>query len=290
MFQQTNLVSDQPGVAQITDPNLVNPWGIALGPNGGTLWVSDNGTGLASLFRGGVNGSPFIQNPGLTEVNGLGAPTGQVFNSTSDFVIHAANGDSAPAFFIFVSEDGTITAWNPNVPKPAPSSQAQLAVDVPDAVFKGVAIASDGASNFLFATDFHNGQVDVFDKNFAPVAEAKGAFINFEQKVAGIKQRLNAPKFKEYFNQAQLFLNSLAPHEYDHLVGPFTFELSKCDDEIVTTNMIKRLNDIDFEFAKVSLPLLEVLPCFRCLLLDGGVECWCSGAGETCSPQSRQER
>jgi uncharacterized protein (TIGR03118 family) len=176
VFQQTNLVSDQPGVAQITDPNLVNPWGIALGPNGGTLWVSDNGTGMASLFRGGVNGSPFIQNPGLTEVSGLGAPTGQVFNGTSDFVIRAANGDSAPALFIFVSEDGTITAWNPNVPKPAPSSQAQLAVDVPDAVFKGVTIASDGANNFLFATDFHNGKVDVFDKNFAPVAEAKGAF------------------------------------------------------------------------------------------------------------------
>jgi uncharacterized protein (TIGR03118 family) len=99
-----------------------------------------------------------------------------VFNGTSDFVIRAPNGDSAPAFFIFVSEDGAITAWNPNVPKPAPSTQAQLAVDVPDAVFKGVTIASDGANNFLFATDFHNGQVDVFDKNFAPVAEAKGAF------------------------------------------------------------------------------------------------------------------
>jgi uncharacterized protein (TIGR03118 family) len=176
VFQQTNLVSDQPGVAQITDPNLINAWGIALGPNGGTLWISDNGTGMASLFRGGVNGSPFIQNPAPPEVSGLGAPTGQVFNGTSDFVIHAANGDSAPAFFIFVSEDGTITAWNPNVPKPAPSTQAQLAVDVPGAVFKGVAIDNDGTNNFLFATDFHNGQVDVFDKNFAPVAEAKGAF------------------------------------------------------------------------------------------------------------------
>src|SRR6266446_4298633 len=82
VFQQTNLVSDQPGVAQITDPNLVNPWGIAVGPNGGTLWVSDNGAGVTSLFRGGVNGSPFIQNVAPPEVTGLGAPTGQVFNGT----------------------------------------------------------------------------------------------------------------------------------------------------------------------------------------------------------------
>ncbi len=176
VFRQINLVSDQPGVAPITDPNLVNAWGIALGPTGGTLWVSDNATGMTSLFKGGVAGSPFVQNPGLTEVTGLGAPTGQVFNGTGQFVIHDANGDSAPAVFIFVSEDGTITAWNPNVPPPAPSSQAQLAGSVPGAVFKGVTIAGDGTNNFLFVTDFHNGKVDVFDSNFAPVTLPAGAF------------------------------------------------------------------------------------------------------------------
>ena len=98
-----------------------------------------------------------------------------------------------------------------------------------------------------------------------PPAEEKsdstGAFISFEQEVAGIKKRLNAPKFKEYYNQAQLFINSLAralpfyipnvAHEYDHLVSAFTFELSKCDDEVVVVNSIKRLNDIDFDLAKV---------------------------------------
>ena len=62
--QQTNLVSDQPGVAPITDPKLVNAWGIALARPMARLWVSDNGTGQTSLFKGGVNGSPFIQNPG----------------------------------------------------------------------------------------------------------------------------------------------------------------------------------------------------------------------------------
>jgi uncharacterized protein (TIGR03118 family) len=180
-FQQTNLVSDQPGVAPITDPNLVNPWGIALGPTGGTLWVSDNGTGQTSLFKGGVNGSPFIQNPGLTEVNGLGAPTGQVFNGTSQFVIHGPDGSSGPAIFIFVSEDGTITGWDPAVPHststpPVPSNQAQLAFSDPTAVFKGVTIANDGTGNFLYATDFHNGKVDVFDSSFNPVTLPSTAF------------------------------------------------------------------------------------------------------------------
>ena len=155
--QQTNLVSDQPGVAPVTDPNLINPWGIALPPNG-AMWVSDNGAGRTSLFRGDVNGSPFVQNPGLTVVNGLGAPTGQVFNGTGQFVIHSANGDSGTALFIFVSELGNITGWNPNVPKstatpPVPSDQAQLAVSVPGAIFKGTAIGSDGTNNFLFATE-----------------------------------------------------------------------------------------------------------------------------------------
>jgi uncharacterized protein (TIGR03118 family) len=136
---------------------------------------------MTSLFKGGVNGAPFIQNPGLTEVKGLGAPTGQVFNGSTQFVIHAANGDSGPALFIFVSEDGTITGWNPAVPRstatpPVPSDQAQLAVSIPDAVFKGVTIASDGTNSFLFAADFHNGKVDVFDSTFAPVTLSKGAF------------------------------------------------------------------------------------------------------------------
>lgn len=103
--------------------------------------------------------------------------------------------------------------------------------------------------------------------NYVPPAEENGdttgAFINFEEKVAGIKKRLNAPKFKEYYNQAQLFVNSLArmsllgltdvAHEYEHLVSALTFELSKCDDEIVVNNMIKRLNDIDFNLAKVCI-------------------------------------
>src|SRR5262249_25349682 len=75
-------------------------------------------------------------------------------------------GESGPAVFIFASETGQITGWNPRVPLPAPSTHAQLGVTVPGAVFKGLAIANNGSGNFLYAADFHNGQIDVFDSQF----------------------------------------------------------------------------------------------------------------------------
>ncbi len=166
-FLQTNLVSDQAGVAQITDPLLINAWGIALSPTGGAFWVSDNSTGKTTLYTGDVAGSKFA-NAGLV-VSGLGDPTGQVFNNTTDFKI--SNGTaSGVAAFIFVSEDGSITAWNPAVPPPAPSTQAQLVVPASTAVFKGVTIANNTigttTGNFLYAADFHNNKIDVFDGTF----------------------------------------------------------------------------------------------------------------------------
>src|SRR5207302_1853605 len=82
-FRQTNLVSDIPGRAQLTDPNLVNPWGLAAGP-ATPLWVADNGTGVATLYAGAVNGSPVTQVPLVVSVP-AGAPTGQVFNPTNGF-------------------------------------------------------------------------------------------------------------------------------------------------------------------------------------------------------------
>src|SRR5205085_928026 len=93
-----------------------------------------------------------------------------------DFVVSDGMGDSGKAFFIFASENGTITGWNPNVPPPPPSTQAQLGASVTDAVFKGIALGSNANGNFLFATDFHHGQIDVFDKNFNLVSEPAGAF------------------------------------------------------------------------------------------------------------------
>jgi uncharacterized protein (TIGR03118 family) len=172
-FQVTNLVSDIPGTAQITDPNLVNPWGIALSPTSGPFWVADNGSDVATLYGGDTNGSPISAKSLVVNIPD-GAPDGQVFNSTSDFVV--SNGTaSGPAFFIFASENGDITGWNPNVPPPSPSTNAQIGTTVAGAVFKGLAIGSNASGNFLYATDFHNGHVDVFDKNFQ-LAHLSGSF------------------------------------------------------------------------------------------------------------------
>lgn len=164
-YQAVNLVSDQAGHAKIQDTSLVNAWGIAVGVGGGNFWISDNGTGLTTLYFGDVNGSPFQRNNLVVNIPG-GAPTGQLFNSTSDFVVSDGAGHSGPAIFIFASESGQITGWNPAVPLPVPSRQAQTGATVDGASFKGIAMGNDGTGNFLYAADFHNGQVDVFDSTF----------------------------------------------------------------------------------------------------------------------------
>jgi uncharacterized protein (TIGR03118 family) len=178
-FMQTNLVSDQAGMALKMDPNLVNPWGMAVNPMG-AIWVSDNQTGVATLYQGDLPGVPFSINPLV--VDGLGNPTGQVFNPTGDFVIHNAAGtQSGKAVFIFVSEDGTITGWNPGVGATAPraSTHAQLATSVSGAVFKGVALANNTigthTGNFLYVADFHSGHILVYDGQFH-LTELDGSF------------------------------------------------------------------------------------------------------------------
>jgi uncharacterized protein (TIGR03118 family) len=160
-YHQTNLVSDLPGLAQLTDPDLVNPWGLAAGPTT-PAWVADNGTDKATIYPGFVNGSPIVKAPLVVSIPG-GAPTGQVFNPTPGFVVHSGT-SSGPARFIFDSEAGLVTGWNPGVP-PA-STQAQVGASVPDAIYKGLAIASTPAGTFLYAADFHNARIDVFDQGF----------------------------------------------------------------------------------------------------------------------------
>jgi uncharacterized protein (TIGR03118 family) len=162
-YHQTNLVSDLPGMAQLTDPDLVNPWGMAAGP-ATPAWVADNGTGKATIYPGFVNGSP-IQKAGLVVSIPGGAPTGQVFNPTPGFVVHSGT-SSGPALFLFDSEAGLVTGWNPGVPPPPPSTQAQVGASVPDAIYKGLAIASTTAGTFLYAANFHQGRIDVFDQGF----------------------------------------------------------------------------------------------------------------------------
>ncbi|HLJ55338.1 MAG TPA: TIGR03118 family protein [Chthonomonadaceae bacterium] len=159
---QTNLVSDIPGLATVTDPDLVNPWGVALGPTS-PIWIADNGSGKATLYNGaGTKQGLIVTLPTPTASSGA-APTGQVFNSTTDFVL--PNG--SPALFIFSTEDGTILAWNGKS-----GTQAVLVADrsgIPvtgGAVYKGLALGANSTGNFLYATNFRTGQIDVFDKNF----------------------------------------------------------------------------------------------------------------------------
>ena len=169
-FTVHNLVSDQPGVADHLDPNLVNAWGLAASATS-PWWVADNGTGVSTLYNGNT-GTPLslvVTIPG-------GAPTGTVFNGGSSFVV-SSGGASGPARFLFASEDGTISGWNPGVPPPPTSTHAVVAVPAAGAIYKGLAIATTATGSFLYAADFHNARVDVFDGAFAPAA-LPGAFVD----------------------------------------------------------------------------------------------------------------
>ena len=128
------------------------------------VWVSDNGADVSTLYSGGV-GSAALTPAALVVSIPHGAPTGVVFNPTMNWVVSSGS-SSGPAVFIFASEKGWITGWNPGVPPPAPSTQAQQAVKGEgDSVYKGLAITT-GASNYLYAANFGKARIDVFDANF----------------------------------------------------------------------------------------------------------------------------
>jgi uncharacterized protein (TIGR03118 family) len=160
VYKKRNLVSDIPGVARITDPNLVNPWGMSAGP-ATPVWVADNGTDVSTLYSGAIRHSIPVRAPlNAPLIVGIpdGAPTGTVFNPTTGFALNGA-----PARFLFDSEAGTITAWNGG-------TQATTVARTPGGSYKGLAIASKGNAAFLYAANFNSGKVDVFDESFALVA------------------------------------------------------------------------------------------------------------------------
>jgi len=164
-YLQSNLVSDLAGLAAVTDTNLVNPWGMAFSSSG-PFWISDNGDGLSTVYNStGAIQSLVVTIPPPAGQTNPAAPSGILFNSVTGF----AGAGTAAAKFIFSTEDGTISAWSGG-------SAAVLKVDysTSNAVFKGLAAGSAGGSNFIYATDFHNGQVDVFNTNYAQVAVPGG--------------------------------------------------------------------------------------------------------------------
>jgi uncharacterized protein (TIGR03118 family) len=156
LYQQTNLVTDggDPNItAAHTDPALVNPWGISFLP-GSPFWISDNGTGLSTLYnKAGVPFPPPPNGPLQVSIPGDGTPTGTVADSSGSF-----NGDR----FLFASEDGTISGWKggPAASTLVPGSAAN--------VYKGLALGSSGGNNYLYAANFRAGTIDAFNTSIAP--------------------------------------------------------------------------------------------------------------------------
>jgi uncharacterized protein (TIGR03118 family) len=170
-YQQVNLVSDVSGLAKIMDPHLVNPWGMSFGPTT-PVWVSDEGTGVTTLYAGtsrsNVSIVPLVVNLPA------GHATGQVFNGSSAFVV-GSGANKGAALFIFATLTGRIIGWNPGVPPPPPSTQGQVAVVMPHSAFTGLAIGKVGTSNRLYAANFAKRRINVWNGKWMPVVR-RGAF------------------------------------------------------------------------------------------------------------------
>jgi len=165
-YTQTNLVSSEAGVAPVTDPQLINPWGISR-MSVSAWWISDNATGLSTLYKGaGDKQSLIVTIPPADPTNKntpTGTPTGTIANgSQTDFLLAPGK----PALFLFSTNDGTIAGWNPAV-------AATLAVTVVKTTdgssYKGLTSAFINGKSYLYAANFNKGRVDIYDNAFQPV-------------------------------------------------------------------------------------------------------------------------
>ena len=170
-YTQTNLVSNASGVAPVTDPQLINPWGLSRG-SGTDWWVSDNLTGVSTLYNGaGTKNSLVVTIPPADPTNKktpIGSPTRTIFNgSSTDFLM----APKMPASFLFCTIDGTIAAWNPNVGvaqgAAPPSTHAITVVKTTDgSSYTGLTSALIAGKRYLYAANFSKGRVDVYDDTF----------------------------------------------------------------------------------------------------------------------------
>jgi uncharacterized protein (TIGR03118 family) len=174
---QFNLISDVPGVAKTTDTlgQLVNPWGIAFSATG-PFWIADNGSGLSTIYAGQT---PITQQGLVVTVPPAaggtgGTPTGIVFNGTGAFPV-SKNMVSGSSFFIFATEDGTLAGWSPSVDlnnaitvvdnsKPGGVDHSEFG-----AVYKGLALVTTPKGSFIFAANFRDRKVEIYDSNFTYV-------------------------------------------------------------------------------------------------------------------------
>jgi uncharacterized protein (TIGR03118 family) len=170
-YNQTNLVSNTPGLAPATDSRLINPWGISRA-SGSPWWISDNATGLSTLYDGaGTKQSLIVTIPPSDPNNKnapTGTPTGTIANSSpTDFLLAPGK----PAAFLFSTIDGTIAGWNPTVAiaqgAAPPSTQAVTVVKTSDgSSYTGLTSAFMEGQRFLYAANFTKGRVDVYDNAF----------------------------------------------------------------------------------------------------------------------------
>jgi uncharacterized protein (TIGR03118 family) len=157
VYDQTNLVSDIPGMAANTDPNLKNPWGVSFAATS-PFWVSDQVTGVSTLYNGAGNIVSLV----VTVPSG--SPTGQVFNTTTGFLTNGS-----PASFIFDTLGGNIDGWNGGTTATVMASNSA-------AVYTGLALASASSNNYLYAAN-NNGGIDVYDSSFTKVS-LSGSFVD----------------------------------------------------------------------------------------------------------------
>ncbi len=161
------LVSDLPGIADVTDTNLVNPWGIAFSATG-LFWISDNHSGVSTLYNGaGAPSTQVVRIPPPAGGTPPAAPTGIIFNNSGGGYLVSSN---ASARFIFATEDGTIGGWNSGA-----NGVVKVDNSAAGTVYKGLAFARNGANYYLYATDFNHARIDVFDSAYNPVILA-GSF------------------------------------------------------------------------------------------------------------------
>lgn len=203
-YMQVNMVADTAGFsATRVDTNLRNPWGISIGKTG-TFWISCNHTARTVIYN--TEGSEIfapVAIPFHADHYG-GSPTGAIFNETTDFVV---SGKSAK--FIYATENGTIAAWatgDSTVTAADRSSQS--------AIYKGLAIANDSSGNYLFAADFFNARIDVFDKSFNLVTGRLFADTSIPAGFAPFNIHIiNGLVYVAYAKQK-------APDKHDDLGGP----------------------------------------------------------------------
>lgn len=170
-YQKINLVSDDITInpAKFEDKNLINAWGISESATG-PFWVSAADGGVSTLYN--TAGKPQTLVVNIPDgAGGVGSPTGQVFSGGAGFLV----APNLPAAFIFATEQGTISGWNPQIDLTHAINKVDNSAN--GASYKGLALANNGTANFIYAANFAQGQIDVFDTSFSAIT-SPGGFVN----------------------------------------------------------------------------------------------------------------